>query len=282
MKIVVFGANGQLSRCFQGLQKRIKGRQYQFLDKSKFDISNPASYDLLDAAEIDILLNCAAYTKVDQAESDQDQAYRVNVLGTALLASYGAKFNIPLIHISTDYVYGPAEEPMDESHDLSPVNYYGMSKLLGEEAILKSEVEFLILRTSWLYSEYGHNFVKTMLRLADGRDEISVVDDQMGSPTYAADLADAVDHILHASDDINSISWGAYNFANKGAVSWYEFAREILKDKHVSVKPIPSSDFPTPAARPAYSVLDVSLFEETFNWEIPGWKDGLGRCMEKM
>lgn len=283
MKIVVLGAGGQLGRCFQSLQERNNNRQYLFFDRSDFDVSDPDAYrGVLDDIAPDVLINCAAYTKVDLAETEKEEAYKVNVLGPKYGAEYGARNDIPLIHISTDYVYGLATSSIPETHEIAPVNYYGQSKWEGEKEINRSGCQHLIIRTSWLYAIYGNNFVKTMLRLSENRDEINVVSDQIGSPTYAADLAEAVDHILHTSNDVNSIPWGTYNFANKGAVSWYEFAREILKDKPVFVNPIPTTDYPTPAERPKYSVLDVSLFEETFGWPIPEWKDGLKRCMKKI
>lgn len=281
MKIAVFGANGQLGQCFQRIQK-IKGdRNYQFYGKSDFDISEPEDYKKLDD-EIDVLLNCAAYTRVDQAESERKIAYKVNVSGPKILAEYGEKHHIPLVHISTDYVYGPASQPINESHEIAPINYYGQTKWQGEEAVRQSTDRYWILRTAWLYSEYGHNFVKTMLRLAENREGINVVDDQTGSPTYAGELAMAIDHILHASPDLDDLSWGTYNFAHKGAVTWYEFAQNILADKPVAVHPITTKEYPTPADRPKYSVLDSSLFEKTFQWTLPDWKVGLRQCLRRL
>lgn len=282
MKIAVFGANGQMGQCFQYLQSNKIDRNYQFFEKSDFDISDSAAYTSLDDHAIDVLLNCAAYTKVDQAESEREIAYRVNVLGPKLLAEYANNHHIPVIHFSTDYVYGPASKPIRESHDIAPVNYYGQSKWEGEQAIRQTVNRHFILRTSWLYSEYGHNFLKTMLRLAEDRHEINVVNDQTGSPTYAGELALAVDHILHAISDIDYLSWGTYNFAHKGAVSWYEFARNILAEKPVTVHPITTNKYPMPAKRPEYSVLDSTLFEETFQWNLPEWKVGLRQCLHRL
>ncbi len=282
MKIVVFGANGQMGQCFQYLQRSKIDRDYQFFEKSNFDISDPDAYSTLDGVGIDVILNCTAYTKVDQAESEREIAYKVNVSGPKLLAEYGEKHHIPLIHFSTDYVYGPATKPIRESHDIAPVNYYGQSKWEGEEVIRQGTKRHLILRTSWLYSEYGHNFVKTMMRLAENRNEINVVDDQTGSPTYGGELALAIDHILHTTSDLDILSWGTYNFAQKGAVTWYEFARNILAEKSVAVHPITTDKYPTPAKRPNYSVLDSSLFEKAFHWDLPDWKVGLGQCLRRL
>ncbi len=281
MNIAVFGANGQLGRCFRDVSRE-STLCYTFYNKDQFDISDPFSFTELNPPDIDVLINCAAYTAVDQAEEDRSTADRINVTGAKMLADFGVLHNIPLIHFSTDYVYGSAREPISEDQKINPVNYYGQSKWNGEEEIRKSGVSHLIIRTSWLYSEYGHNFVKTMLRLAIQNDKIKVVHDQTGSPTYAQDLARAVDQILRSADDDLELPWGIYNFANHGAITWHRFAVEILKDKAVLVKPIPTSDYPTPAVRPAYSVLDPSKFEHAFGIDIPQWQESLERCMEKI
>lgn len=282
MKVVIFGANGQLGRCFQDVQKNNRERNYRFYDRSQFDIADPASYLSLNPSEIDVIINCAAYTKVDQAESDREKAFEVNVTGPALLAEFARENNLTIIHFSTDYVYGPAHLPIRESHPIAPANYYGQTKWEGEEAVRSSGACHLIFRTSWLYSAYGHNFVRTMLRLSETKEEIKVVNDQVGSPTYAGNLAEAIDHILHSGLDTVSLPDGTYNLADKGEVSWYEFARMILKNKPVTLHPIPTESYPTTAARPAYSVLDLSLFENTFHWKIPDWTNGLNLCLDQM
>lgn len=282
MNAIVFGANGQLGKCLTDIQWGNRFLRYRFFDRSQFDITDPDAYSTLQDSDVDVLINCAAYTNVDQAETERDQAHRINVSGPALMARYGLEHNVTIIHISTDYVYGPATEPIRESQSIAPVNFYGLTKWEGEEAVRQSGVRHVILRTSWLYSEYGHNFVKTMLRLAGNHAEISVVNDQTGSPTYANDLAKAVDHLVVSLQGGESIVSGTYNFANKGSVTWYEFAREILKHTAVKVIPIPSDSYPTPATRPVYSVLDTSSFEKTFQRTIPDWKDGLDRCMVRL
>lgn len=282
MRAVVLGANGQLGLCFADLHRQGSEVEYLFYGRTQLDISDPEAYRVLDEESFDVLINCAAYTQVDQAETERELAYRINVKGPEWMGQYAAQRGVSVIHISTDYIFAPASSPIDETHPIQPINYYGQTKWEGEEALRLSGARHLILRTSWLYSEHGHNFVKTMLRLAKDRPEISVVDDQTGSPTYARDLAEVIDHIiLHAPDWASSV-WGTYHFANKGAVTWYQFACEILKSHKVNVVPIPTSFYPTPASRPAYSVLDSGLFETTFRWAIPDWKEALERCLSRL
>lgn len=281
MNVLVLGGSGQLGHCFQELAQSQNRINYKCWDRSRFDIGAPESMQLLQPEEIDLILNCAAYTQVDRAETEREEAYRSNVTGPALLAKWGKDHDIPLIHFSTDYIFSPATEPIPEDYPVDPVNYYGRTKWVGEEAIRESGVRHLIFRTSWLYSEFSHNFVKTMLRLAGQFPEIKVVDDQTGSPTYARDLASAIDRILPELNN-NAFPWGTYHYANRGATTWFGFAREILKNKNVKVRPIPTVDFPTPATRPKYSVLDTSRFRDTFRQEIPGWKESLKACMERM
>lgn len=282
MTAVVLGANGQLGRGIADLYRQGSDVEYLFYGRDQLDVSDPEAYRKLDEYSIDVLINCAAYTQVDQAETDQERAYQVNLKGPEQLGQFAARRGIPVIHFSTDYIFAPASSPIDESHPIRPVNYYGQTKWEGEEALRQSGARHLIIRTSWLYSEHGHNFVKTMLRLAQNRSEISVVNDQTGSPTYARDLAEAIDHIISHFNEWDSSVWGTYHFANKGAVTWYQFACEILKHYKVNVLPIPTSSYPTPANRPAYSVLDSSLFEATFRWNIPQWKESLGVCLSRL
>ena len=282
MKIVVFGAGGQLGQCLADSLSEHPDIKFQLLDRSRFDIASAESYEMLQKKDVNFLINCAAYTRVDLAETERDQAHRINVTGPKLLGKYASEHQIPILHISTDYVYGPGSEPLQEQDTIDPVNYYGQTKWEGEEALRQSGAHHIILRTAWLYSEYGHNFVKTMLTLAESRSVINVVSDQIGSPTYAGDLASAIVHVLKMTENqIDSFS-GTFNFANKGAVSWFQFAREILKEKEVEVLPIPTSSYPTPARRPTYSVLDSGLFERTFQWEIPHWKESLARCIVRL
>lgn len=282
MKAVVLGAGGQLGQCFKALQQTTSQLEYEFYERSSMDISQKEDFRQLDPSSVDVLINCAAYTQVDKAESEREAAHRINVAGVQNLANYAARHGIPVVHFSTDYVFASAAGPIGESHPIQPINYYGQTKWEGEEVLRRSGVPHLIIRTSWLYSEYGHNFVKTMLRLSRDRSEISVVDDQTGSPTYARDLAAAVNDLLPAMLDSNTSPWGTYHFANGGSTTWYGFAKKILKDQSIQVMPIPTSSYPTPARRPVYSVLDSSLFEQTFGWKIPEWEDALERCLREL
>ena len=195
MKVAVLGAEGQLGQCF-GAISRHSSVDYLFYNRSVIDISEPFTFGILVDHGIDMVVNCAAYTQVDKAETDREQAYRINVEGPKNLGQYAFRNNLPVIHFSTDYIFAPASEPIGESHPIQPINFYGQTKWEGEEALRSSGATSCIIRTSWLFSEFGHNFVKTMLRLSESRTEITVVNDQTGSPTYARDLAEAVDDAL--------------------------------------------------------------------------------------
>jgi dTDP-4-dehydrorhamnose reductase len=229
----------------------------------------------------DVVINCAAYTAVDQAEQARDIAFLINGEAVGVLAAISREFGARFIHISTDYVFqGNASLPYRETDATSPVNTYGASKLEGEEQAFRVNPDAIVVRTSWVYSSYGKNFVRTMIRLMNERKEISVVDDQIGSPTYAADLAEALFSIAIAPN----APGGIYHFANKGVISWYQFARAIAAAIKTDCKvlPIPSSAFPTPAKRPAYSVMDTSLIREVFGIEARPWEASLSHCIEKI
>lgn len=283
MTLLVTGAGGQLGRCFQEIGEEYQDRDYRFFTHEDLDITSEENFSRLNPREFRGVINCAAYTQVDRAETDREKAYAVNVRGPELLARWCREHGLFLIHISTDYVYGAAEAPIREDHAIGPVNYYGETKWLGEEAVRENLSSHLIIRTSWLYSHRGHNFVQTMLRLGKERDSVKVVDDQRGSPTYAMDLARALDRILHRKEKDESLPWGTYNFSNRGEATWYEFARRILKEAgRVSVIPISTAEYPTPARRPSYSVLDTTLFEETFDIEISEWEESLEKCLTRL
>lgn len=279
MNIAVLGAEGQLGQCFRAISRH-SSVDYHFYNKNTVDITNPFTFGILEDHGIDLVINCAAYTLVDKAETDREQAYRINVEGPKKLGQYAFRNNLPIIHFSTDYIFAPASKPIGESHPIQPINFYGQTKWEGEEAFRDSGATSCIIRTSWLFSEFGHNFVKTMLLLSENRTEISVVNDQTGSPTYARDLAEAIDDALGRFG--KNFPSGTFHFANKGPTTWYDFACEILRNRKTIVHPIPTSSYPTPAQRPIYSVLDVSHFEKTFEWEISNWKDALRRCMERI
>ena len=227
---------------------------------------------------IDVIINCAAYTAVDKAESDIELATKINVDGPRNLAKTGAK----IIHISTDYVFdGTGHMPYTTDEKTNPVSVYGKTKRAGEIAVLENNSVAVVIRTAWLYSPYGNNFVKTMRRLGGEKTEINVVADQIGTPTYAADLADAIVKIIPQMNIKNS---GIYHFTNEGVCSWYDFANEIigLSNLNCLVNPIKSSQYPTPAARPFYSVLDKEKIKSVFGINIKHWKDGLKRCIYEL
>ena len=227
---------------------------------------------------IDVIINCAAYTAVDKAETDIELATKINVDGPKNLAKSGAK----IIHISTDYVFdGTGHKPYNPDEKTNPVSVYGKTKQAGELAVLENADVAVVIRTAWLYSPYGNNFVKTMRRLGNEKSEISVVADQIGTPTYAADLADAIVKILPQMTSENS---GVYHFTNEGVCSWYDFASEIMELSNLKcvVNPIKSSQYSTPAARPFYSVLDKDKIKQVFGINIKHWKDGLKRCIYEL
>ena len=224
-------------------------------------------------------INCAAYTAVDKAEAEKDLAFLVNGEAVGVLAAICKEHGTKLIHISTDYVFnGEGTYPYTENFPTDPINIYGASKLQGEKDAIGFNPDSIVIRTSWVYSSFGKNFVKTMMRLMNEKDEIRVVNDQIGSPTYAADLAEVILNIIS--------NWkpGIYNFSNEGIITWYEFAvaiKEIINCP-CDVKPISSSEYPTPAKRPAYSVLDKTKIQETFNIHLKGWKVSLSNCISKL
>ena len=227
---------------------------------------------------IDVIINCAAYTAVDKAETDIELATKINVDGPRNLAKSGAK----VIHISTDYVFdGTGHRPYNPDEKTNPVSVYGKTKRAGEVAVLENADVAVVIRTAWLYSPYGNNFVKTMRRLGAEKDSLNVVADQIGTPTYAADLADAIVKIL---PQITSENSGVYHFTNEGVCSWYDFANEIMELSNLKcvVNPIKSSQYPTPAARPFYSVLDKDKIKQVFGINITHWKDGLKRCISEL
>lgn len=226
---------------------------------------------------VDTIINCAAYTAVDKAEDDADLAAKINIDGPRNLAKSGAK----VVHVSTDYVFdGTGHKPYQPEDEAHPISVYGKTKLVGENEVLKYADVAVIIRTAWLYSPYGNNFVKTMRRLGAERESLNVVADQIGTPTYAADLAQAIVQIL---PQMNKANKGVYHFTNEGVCSWYDFARKIMELSGLSCKvnPIPSSAYPTKATRPFYSVLDKNKIKETFNITIPHWEEGLKQCLKQ-
>jgi dTDP-4-dehydrorhamnose reductase len=283
MKILVTGANGQLGRELQVLATSFPALDFVFFDRATLSIADPDAIDTFFARERPAYcINCAAYTTVDKAESEKESAFLINGDAVGYLATACHKTGVRLIHISTDYVFdGLSETPLREDDPTDPINVYGASKLEGERQALQQHPEgTLIIRTSWVYSEFGNNFVRTMIRLMKERPSINVVSDQVGSPTYAADLAAAILHIIAAPSFIP----GLYHYSNEGRVSWYEFALAIreLIGSACEVHPIPTDQYPTPAKRPRFSLLDKSLIRSTYHLTIPEWRPSLVTCIGKM
>ena len=279
---MVTGSGGQLGRELQDLAADYSDLEMVFFDRQSFPVEDKAiAAKMIAAFQPDYCINCAAYTAVDLAESERDQAETINGIAVGSLAELCKKQGIKLLHLSTDYVFnGNATAPIKEDHPVAPINFYGATKLMGEQLAMQHNPDCIIIRTSWVYSVYGKNFVKTMMRLMHEKESIGVVADQFGSPTYAADLAAAI------LDIISFEKWmpGIYHYSNSGGISWHAFATEIknLIASDCEVKPITTADFPTPAARPGYSVMNTDKIRETFGLEIKNWKDSLSVCVNKL
>jgi dTDP-4-dehydrorhamnose reductase len=290
MKLLLVGSRGQLGWELLNATKEC-GLDCEGLDTPQIDITDRGAVErTVRRKEFSLVINAAAYTAVDKAESERDQAFAVNAEGPGYLAVACAKKNIPLIHISTDYVFdGAKATPYIESDALCPIGSYGESKAVGEKAVQEALEAHIILRTSWLYSSHGNNFVKTILRLASEREELKVVGDQYGCPTYAADLATAILEITKQIASGRPIEWGIYHYCGRGVTTWHEFARKIceLGEKYTSIrvkdiKAISTDQYPTPAKRPPYSALDCSKIEMVFGIQTRPWQDSLAEMMEKM
>jgi len=274
-KILVTGANGQLGSELSVLSSKYPEYDWIFADRTKITLDNLYLLAIqLSNIKVDVIFNCGAYTAVDKAEIEKDLAFTVNSSAVEIIAKYASENNIKLIHVSTDYVFdGTSSVALNEEALTNPINTYGESKLAGEIACIKQNPDSIIIRTSWVYSKFGNNFVKTMQRLMQEREEISVVNDQVGSPTFAADLAQAMIDIVNSSNWIS----GVYNYSNEGEISWYEFALNIkeLGNYNCKVNGIPSSSYPTPAKRPSFSLLDKKKIKSIYNLEVPYYKESL-------
>ena len=269
--VVVTGANGQLGKSIHRVAQDHQEMKFIFTDVAELDITNNEEVNtFFEFNKIDYCINCAAYTSVDKAEDEADKAFLINAKAVKNLAEACKSTETTLIHVSTDFVFdGTKRTPYTEADAPNPLSVYGKSKLQGEAYIQEIWDKHFIVRTSWLHSEYGNNFVKTMLRLAETRDEISVVNDQIGSPTYAGDLVSFLLEII----DKSSKDYGLYHYSNEGNISWYDFAIEIFKQhkKAVRVVPIPASAYPTAATRPAYAVLDLQKVNKKMKSQIYYW-----------
>ncbi|HEU4495533.1 MAG TPA: dTDP-4-dehydrorhamnose reductase [Flavobacterium sp.] len=277
MVVLVAGGSGQLGQSLQFIAKDYPEMIFHFYDSAALDVADLEKCRSV-FAEIrpDFCINVAAYTAVDKAESEPEKACLINVEGAANLAGACREFNTILIHISTDFVFdGNQRRPYTEEDPTNPKSVYGKTKLDGEKAIQEAWEKHIIIRTSWLYSQFGNNFLKTMIRLGQERDTLNVVNDQTGTPTNAIDLARAIAHTCRSKD--LELKYGIYHYSNEGECTWFDFAKEIFELHQISVdlKPIPTSDYPTPAERPKYSVLDKSKIKAAFGCEIPNWKESL-------
>ena len=280
MVVLVTGASGQLGQAIQFIATNHLNINFVFCNSSDLDITNKENCTtIFHTIKPDYCINTAAYTAVDKAESEPDKAHLINVVGAKNIAETCKEFDTNLIHISTDFVFdGTKNSPYNEMDLPNPKGVYGQTKLAGEKAIQNVFSNYFIIRTSWVYSQFGNNFMKTMLRLASERDTISVVDDQIGTPTNAVDLAEViVQIILNNSQQSCPENYGIYNFSNEGQCSWYEFAKKIFETNEIKVNlvPIPSTAFPTPAVRPKYSVLDKSKIKRVFELKVKNWENGL-------
>ena len=279
-KIVVTGATGQLGSELKVLSENYTQYEWFFADRTQVSLDNLDALNMqLENIQPNVILNCAAYTAVDRAEAEPELAQMINDVALGVIAKYAAEHQVKLIHISTDYVFdGASSVALTEEALTKPINVYGATKRAGELSCLKINPDAIIIRTSWVYSKFGNNFVKTMQRLLQERDTISVVNDQIGSPTYAADLAQAMMDIVTAKEWIA----GIYNYSNEGEISWYEFVLAIQEIGGYSCKVngIPSSAYPSAAKRPAFSLLDKSKIKKVYSITIPHYKDSLRKCMK--
>ena len=282
--ILVTGSKGQLGNEIQKLATSYPFCKFIFTDVEELDITDNEQIDnFFNKNKIDFIINCAAYTAVDKAETDRELADLINITAVKYLAKISKKFKTILIHISTDYIFnGRNYMPYVETDKPDPISYYGHTKLNGEIQIGKYAGNAIIIRTSWLYSGFGNNFVKTMIKYGNERDSLKVVADQVGTPTYAADLAKVILEVIPKLKNIKGIE--IYNFSNEGAISWYDFAEAIMKLKNINCKiiPIESKDYPTPAPRPFYSILNKAKIKNDFGIEIPYWLDSLEKCLAEL
>ena len=281
-KILVTGSNGQLGKELQLICNTLPGYEFIFLSKSDMPVNQfELVRHIFNTIKPAYCINCAAYTAVDKAEEEKDLAYEINGEAVGVLAAVCLEHETKFIHISTDYVFdGNGNKPYVETDETSPVNAYGASKLNGEEEAFRYNPDSLIIRTSWVYSEFGKNFVKTMLRLMADKNSISVVNDQVGSPTYAADLAEVIIKIIQYPE------WkpGIYHYSNEGVITWFDFANAIkgIAGTGTEINPVTTAEFPTPAKRPAYSVFNKQKIQDAFGIKLKDWKSSLAICIQRI
>ncbi len=280
--ILVFGASGQLGTCLQTIASRKEIKNIIFLPEQEADILDLQKLKtVFETYKPNYIINCAAYTAVDKAEDDVEIARKINKTGAQNLAQYCKEFGATMVHVSTDFVFeGKHPNLLVETDIAQPINIYGLTKLEGEQDIEAILPQHFIIRTSWLYSEYGNNFVKTMLKLGAERDELKIIGDQIGTPTYAIDLAEAILTIIASHQN----NYGIYHYSNEGVTSWYDFAKGIfdISKTDVNVLPIRTAEYPTKAIRPLFSVMDKSKIKNTFGLHIPYWRDSLITCINNL
>ena len=284
IRILVTGANGQLGSEIRKRQSLLNNYKFFFTDIDELDLCNPAAvFDFVAHNNIQYIINCAAYTAVDKAEDEPELCWKVNCQAVENVAKAAAG-KAKVIHVSTDYVFdGKGNRPYLETDPTNPQSVYGKSKLAGEEQLMLHCPESIIIRTAWLYSQFGNNFVKTMIRLGKEKEKLSVVADQTGTPTYAGDLAAVILQIIARSEELQTFVPGIYHYSNEGICPWYDFALRIQQLAGITtckISPIPTSEYPTKAARPMYSVLDKTKIKQTVGISIPGWEESLRVCME--
>ena len=282
MNILVTGGNGQLAHCIKDSSNKLTGYSFIYVDLNELDITDNAAVNtFFELHNPEWCINCAAFTAVDKAESEPEMAKKVNVDGAKFLANASKKHNTKFIQISTDFVFDGAKGSIySEKDKVNPLSVYGATKFEGEKETVSEVDEHFIIRTSWLYSEHGNNFLKTMLRLGSERGELSVVADQIGTPTYARDLADVIFSIIES----NFNQYGLYHYSNEGVASWYDFAKAIMEESQTNCKvlPIKTEAYPTPAKRPPFSVMDKSKIKDGLDFEISHWRDSLIKCLNNL
>lgn len=283
-RILITGANGQLGSEMRKLGS-VSPNEYIFTDVQELDITNKeAVLSFVEQNGVNIIVNCAAYTNVDKAEDDEDTAELINATAVGNLAEAAKAVDATLFHVSTDYVFGAdGNTPRSEDMPTNPLGVYGRTKLHGEQAIAAVGAKTIIIRTAWLYSEFGNNFLKTMLRLTAEKESLNVVFDQIGTPTYAGDLALVIFSIIEGN--LYAGNEGTYHFSNEGVCSWYDFATEIAiaaGNMDCNIQPCHSSEFPSKVTRPPYSVLDKTKIKQTFGVDIPHWRDSMLYCLERL
>ena len=284
MNVLITGANGQLGKSIRKYAPSYPKHTFTYTDFEDLDITDFKKLKkYLSTNQFDVLINCAAYTAVDNAEEEKDKAQLLNVIATEYLARLTNEFNIFLIHISTDFIFdGRKNSTYTEKDTPFPLSIYGKTKADGEKAVMKKAGNAAIFRTSWLYSEFGNNFIKTIIRLAKERDSLNIVNDQFGTPTYASDLANCILKTLPTMKQIIGVE--IFNYSNEGETSWYGFAKAIVEIIGIScdINPIPTKDYPLPAQRPAYSVLRKDKIKSKFDIAIPQWEESLRKCLNDL